>query len=507
MVPVRKPGRPLSTCPHVPGQPCPCSGVTAAIPRKQKCGCSTNSAASSTTAIESDAAIPGAPPSPSKAPFRVQKQGSKAGTARKPSFDLSNLERMDAAQINILQYGPADSKPLVMNGMNGHTYPHLARPVMVPNMGYVPVLQSGFEPQLHNNYSAPTHFPMPPGQMEQVDLSPFIPKSEIGQPTPTQAPASLPMQAPAPTATSNGSSSCCGGSSDMSLPSSTPALTENTSGGSSCCSVSPSVSLQSSALSHSVTPKSNGNPNSGSCCSSSRQSLEFEPNGTHTGQPSTGAILSQYHPPVGINHPIYSNTLPQASLFTMPAPYGSMAFPLQPSQWQTISAANGTSLPQDPLSLAQTISFNRIGSSDKEPDHQCTCGDGCECIGCVAHPYNQATQDYVRSAWSMQDPSLAGSFSESGYMDEDGMPRTVLVMTDQQHGQQAPESPTQTLSDSASATSEDQQGLSANDFFFVNYPFTGDGSCGGDTDSCPCGDDCQCLGCSIHNANPAPVPD
>ena len=43
----------------------------------------------------------------------------------------------------------------------------------------------------------------------------------------------------------------------------------------------------------------------------------------------------------------------------------------------------------------------------------------------------------------------------------------------------------------------EEQTLSANDFFFVSYPF--DDTCGGEMASCPCGDDCQCLGCVIHN--------
>ncbi|KAL2885633.1 Protein GRISEA [Ceratocystis lukuohia] len=39
MVPVRKPGRPLSICPHPSTKPCAC-GVTAAIPKKSTCSCS-----------------------------------------------------------------------------------------------------------------------------------------------------------------------------------------------------------------------------------------------------------------------------------------------------------------------------------------------------------------------------------------------------------------------------------------------------------------------------------
>jgi hypothetical protein len=53
---------------------------------------------------------------------------------------------------------------------------------------------------------------------------------------------------------------------------------------------------------------------------------------------------------------------------------------------------------------------------------------------------------------------------------------------------------TDTLSDSSTA---DEQILPASDYFFVNYPFSNDG-CGGDTSNCPCGDDCECIGCTIH---------
>ena len=41
----------------------------------------------------------------------------------------------------------------------------------------------------------------------------------------------------------------------------------------------------------------------------------------------------------------------------------------------------------------------------------------------------------------------------------------------------------------------------ANDFFFVSYPF-GD-SCEGEMASCPCGDDCRCIGCAIHSGSAA----
>lgn len=97
-----------------------------------------------------------------------------------------------------------------------------------------------------------------------------------------------------------------------------------------------------------------------------------------------------------------------------------------------------------------------------------------------------------------------GDSSEAALMKDaiNGIPPTaasgVIVTGD---GTVSPPAP-QTPSEAASGMSEEQT-LSANDFFFVSYPF-GD-SCAGDTASCPCGDDCQCIGCVIHG-NPSTDP-
>jgi len=51
-----------------------------------------------------------------------------------------------------------------------------------------------------------------------------------------------------------------------------------------------------------------------------------------------------------------------------------------------------------------------------------------------------------------------------------------------------------TPSDSSTA---EEQTLPASDYIFVNYPFPSEG-CGGDSNSCPCGDECECVGCMVH---------
>ena len=163
-----------------------------------------------------------------------------------------------------------------------------------------------------------------------------------------------------------------------------------------------------------------------------------------------------------------------------------------------------------PVHYAPTAELNAAGGVT----HQCKCGESCQCIGCAAHPYNEATQNYVRSAWDTVAEEAPGAQEDvngghtpaaaatNGNLDiklneADG---TSSITNTADSTIQSPPPITHSPSDNASTEGEEQT-LSANDFFFVSYPF-GD-SCAGDTASCPCGDDCQCIGCAIHN-NPGP---
>ena len=133
--------------------------------------------------------------------------------------------------------------------------------------------------------------------------------------------------------------------------------------------------------------------------------------------------------------------------------------------------------------------------------HTCNCGDACQCIGCAAHPYNDATRNCVRSVYVMSlepSTSVASEFI-NGQTNGATFPSSTCPHVNgngrmRNSGEEASPPLADTSSDS-SATEE--QILPASDYFFVNYPFSSDG-CGGDTNSCPCGDDCECIGCTIH---------
>ncbi|EGX93229.1 Copper fist DNA-binding protein [Cordyceps militaris CM01] len=478
MVPVRKPGRPLSSCPHPASRPCSCAAVTAAIPKKQTCRCgpSSSSQPAPPDAIKKEPESNGSslPTSPTRstpgAPFRVQKSSKAA--ARKQSVGVAGLERMDANQLNIIQ-GFDPTQPAAINGtngINGHA----------PMNGMGPYAAMGM-PITASPFTIPGMYPM----MQQPMVQPFAPEV-------------------------NGSRN---GNSESSNGNAEPAP-----GG--CCSgkqVAQATAVESKAAGTDGKPEA-----SGSCCSS-------KDNGTSTPtQPPTdnangqlnGNALPIFQSPMGMANGMYP-FFATPNIFTYPPQYGSYMQPLQPKQWrQAMSNMNMAPQVQQACMFGgqPAVSYQQHGTTDPSTwtSHQCSCGDTCQCIGCAAHPYNDATQSYVRSAWNamMQDaqPVQNGHAHTNGtHSPANGthgvtngqLPHTngmtVTTPTGKNEGAVSPTAP-QTPSDATSGLAE-EQALSANDFFFVSYPFT-DG-CDGEMSSCQCGDDCQCIGCAIHN-NPSP---
>jgi len=478
MVPVRKPGRPLSQCPHPKDQRCGCGSVTAAIPRKQACHCGT-----STPPMSSGQATPQdsegstvEPPSPSKSTFKVQKTTSRPQSSRKQSFDPVNFERMDMNNINIIPYEqrPQAIPPPFANGY--------ALPDSVPPYGYAPQFTSYQTHFGHMMVQPPPHIytgisGLPNGfqhekrrSLENVIESPL---------TPTESTSSGP----------NGvkkAGSCC-----APLP---PTKESNgaANGGSCCAPKQPSHSHTSSSASSISEPQEVA---AGSCYSSkpAPSAMKREPNMTPQ--------MPSMFPPNGMpfNPAVYPQYLPQTTVFTYPPTYGSFQNPLQPSAWRQSVLANSYGHPQMQVPPpASNLPYDtRVVPESLDTVHTCGCGDGCQCVGCAAHPYNNATQDYVRSAWSSMNMEAApAEVFTNGHANGNGhaVPNGDLV-------------PSPTASHTPSSTTSgtgEEQSLSAADFFFVNYPFSSEEGCGGDTASCPCGDDCQCLGCTIHQQPPPP---
>lgn len=448
MVPVRKPGRPLSTCPHPASRPCFCAGVTAAIPKKQPCRCGPGSKSTKAASIKKepvDGETSGGeitPPSPARASsssFKVSKPSTKNSAARL-SLDPMGLARMDPSQLHMLSSpGVASVNPLA----NGIATTMAPMPSYTQAIG-VNAMTESFAPQFQQHaHTLQAPFTGPTGPMN-------------GQ-----------------IAATNGS--CCSSKTEPKETSpKQPAVAETK----SCCSTKPEPVQQNG------THQTNG--------------TLMPPPPQVAAIPMPNGMYAYYQPPTVFNYPPH---------------YGSYMQPLQPDQWRQVMSTMtyGQPMAQPMYGLSHGVPPSHAnGAQDVEnwTSHQCSCGDGCQCVGCAAHPYNDATQDYVRSAWAsmMGDSQMNGSRHAStngsetnGHPEQNGEVNGVSTISNGTEMARVPSAP-QTPSDATSGLAEEQT-LSANDFFFVSYPFS-DG-CEGDMGSCPCGDDCQCIGCAIHG-NVAP---
>ncbi|KYK54927.1 hypothetical protein DCS_06888 [Drechmeria coniospora] len=496
MVPVRKPGRPLSACPHPSAQPCSCAAVTAAIPRKQKCNCGGSQPAPVHVKHEEDAAGAGGgsttPPSFSKpsAVFRVQKSGLKAALGKKPSIDATGLERMDASQLNVLpMYGAAVPQPMAMPG---------AVPAPISDMPMYGSLR--LTPTESRRSPDSALFPIFPFSVWNPPISGPLPETAAAADQSTN----LSTRSSAPPT----SAGCCGGRSNgtngngnlqasMSVPA---ASGHGGAGAKSCCSTTTTTTTTTTTESRGLAPKSESMPPLSPTGLQSPTGIMGPPTSAHLTMSSGG-------------YPYYS----QPTIFSYPPQFGSFLQPLQPEQWRDmmtrVNYEQPMAAPNPPAFEMPPAPGPGVPNDATWTSHQCTCGPSCQCIGCAAHPYNNATQNYVRSAWStmMEDeqnmhPPTNGRANVGMNLHQESFasrtssgretPAAGLV-----EGGIASASPPQTPSDASTAAPEEQT-LSASDYFFVSYPFRD--SCAGDTSNCPCGDDCQCIGCIIHGSGRVP---
>jgi hypothetical protein len=70
-----------------------------------------------------------------------------------------------------------------------------------------------------------------------------------------------------------------------------------------------------------------------------------------------------------------------------------------------------TEPPGNPAPLRANISEQPSSCRDNR-NHNCVCGPQCQCVGCLTHPFNHATQQYVQSAFRNAEATL-GDYNQS----------------------------------------------------------------------------------------------
>ncbi|KAK0640967.1 hypothetical protein B0T16DRAFT_205209 [Cercophora newfieldiana] len=460
MVPVRKPGRPLSTCPCPPGKPCACGGVKVAIPRRQKCGCGpeTGSDLDSVQEEHSHSHSPvETPTSPTRTSFRVSKTAPGPKTnGRKQSFDPVNLSRMDPLSVNFVIPAGVSLDATTMAMVNGSMVAHVTPPGIPPGfetgVPFVPVSGPAFSPPHSIVYGTPLpydmtlQFPQPhPGPIQEIKTE------EVLSPPQANHPGTV-MPPPAYTN---------GGKHSRSSSSNGPGLLPE--------------------LGPSPIAKTNGAPTAGggSCCSGNKESNSIPP-----GQ---AEFAPHFQAPMEMKQPGIETSFQYQTIFTYPAHYGSWQHPINPEMWQQVASQPGISINASLPTTPTNGTPAGLGTS-----HECGCGEGCQCVGCLAHPFNDQMFQYVNNAYTESNGSRSGSRSSCCGGGDAGAETTPTQAP-------GPESPPEAHTPSEGSAGGEEQSLPMGDYFFVNLPLRMDGSCGGNILSCPCGDDCECIGCLVHN--------
>lgn len=559
MVPVRKPGRPLSLC-ACPNRPPNCScgggGVKVAIPRKQQCGCGPGHG-NSAEDHSSTAAAQGIPSprfhasssTPARPAFRVSKSGSISKPHVRyqlPTFDLDLATLGLAAQHNAA-FGPN------MTGVSAGELMTSVNPTVQLPIG----CQPGFNYEM--GYPA-VSVNDPPLNQQTFSSAPSVGHNGIAQSPPQgfkTENSALSEQMTVFATLQRQQMINRNGVTDATFMGSDSFPRQQVAHGQSVpvTQSSPSATLgdqsftseplQWNKVKQDLDAKANetegtgieSSPKKKSCCGGNRNSRGSQQhvNGSVTvsqsgyGQPSATPLQFNTKSPLELKQqqePLPSPVMPfgYQTVFRYPEEYGSWNHPLDPQTYQQIAhqGAATAQASQQGADLTLDLFLSGGGGAGAGTSHECTCGPGCQCIGCVAHPYNTQTIQYVQDAYNFNIASPIGSPGGQNHRGSIDFAATAGVHQQQQqqyqissptlgprNGQQQqpqqqlpPDSPVeaQTPSD-ASGTPSDEQYLSTADFLWATIPLP---NCAGESLSCPCGDDCACIGCMIHgNAVPA----
>ncbi|PLB43532.1 hypothetical protein P170DRAFT_54912 [Aspergillus steynii IBT 23096] len=178
-----------------------------------------------------------------------------------------------------------------------------------------------------------------------------------------------------------------------------------------------------------------------------------------------------------------------------------------------------SSLPHEPQNLHPTP-----GSFDNEPAHDCSCGEGCQCLGCASHPFNNTTRQHVQEMGLLvaldgeqtlegfngfQSPPVHGNYPGVPPVDyslpafNHTMPSSTPHMGMQTYGELGTTS-NQLSNGYSSPPAEYTSGqnlMEPSEYYTLEYPVGLPSGCSDVTGSCQCGNDCCCVGCLTHSGH------
>ncbi|KAK6534284.1 hypothetical protein TWF281_005612 [Arthrobotrys megalospora] len=129
---------------------------------------------------------------------------------------------------------------------------------------------------------------------------------------------------------------------------------------------------------------------------------------------------------------------------------------------------------------------------------ECGCGPNCSCVMCITHPYNSATIEYIRNIHqNMQTPEQS---SEEHSPSTQGFAHSVAGVDFPQNGGVGMfgDAVLDNMLDEKDMLGMQGNQLSPSAFIQLDYNL---GNCSQHNGGCMCGDGCQCVGCLTHGGH------
>ena len=244
------------------------------------------------------------------------------------------------------------------------------------------------------------------------------------------------------------------------------------------------------------------------------------------------------------------NPTVNTTLYRFPPRYTTFQQPLTPEEMRFLQR-NPTLFSRTVTGLSSSgISGDTRSTAHTTGTHTCGCGDACNCLGCIAHPYNARTLSFVQSLQdlmatenlyedqgsrrrsvqhrpihglpatfpavevpytALSPRSVGGQNGGSWTQNRSSLVQAVngepsprppvnLGWVGTNHGAESAFQPAEVSRQvfTGNGDVQDQYALSPSAYFHVDYPM---GCCNAGSDGCLCGDICSCAGPSNTHPN------
>lgn len=169
-------------------------------------------------------------------------------------------------------------------------------------------------------------------------------------------------------------------------------------------------------------------------------------------------------------------------------------------------------MPGFPSTQTQSISYASPTAECSE--HVCHCGDGCQCLGCASHPFNNTTRQHVQEMGLIVGINGEEQNRHSPYSTNAAPTPLDYTVTAINHnldtGVQS-----NTMNNYSGQTHSHHMGgaysphlgyapdhfMEPSHYYTLEYPVGLPSSCSDVTGSCQCGNDCSCVGCLTHSGH------